>query len=71
MARERKVSRSKLVREAIGAFVAGSREKARSPYATARDLIGTVRGGPPDLSVRTGARMRELLIDRRDRDAER
>lgn len=34
------------------------------PYEAIADLIGCVRGGPPDLSERTGENFRELLTQR-------
>lgn len=40
--------------------LAPERESPR-PYEAIADLIGCVKGGPPDLSKRTGERFRELL----------
>lgn len=62
IAARRQETKSQVVRRAIAELVA--RESA-SPYERAADLIGTVRGGPDDLSERTGRRFRELLEARR------
>jgi len=35
------------------------------PYETIADLIGCVRGGPPDLSENTGEKFRELLTQKK------
>ncbi len=35
------------------------------PYEAIADLIGCVKGGPPDLSERTGERFRELLTQKK------
>lgn len=55
-------SKSQVVRRAIAELVA--RESA-SPFERAADLIGSVHGGPDDLSEQTGRRFRELLEARR------
>jgi hypothetical protein len=40
----------------------------RTPYEGLEHLIGVARGGPADLSVRTGDKLRRLLDGRRRRD---
>lgn len=62
IAARRHETKSQVVRRAISELVA--RESA-TPYERAVDLIGTVRGGPADLSERTGRRFRQLLETRR------
>jgi hypothetical protein len=67
LARERGSTKSQVVRDAVR-LAAGRRRRrprAESPYDSFRGVIGSVRGGPPDLSERTGKRFRQLLIDAR------
>lgn len=67
LARERGSTKSEIVREAVR-LAARRRPRSRiaeSPYDAFRGVIGSVRGGPPDLSERTGGRFRKLLLDRR------
>ena len=54
---------SAVVREAIEEYVASA--PAARPYEALRDVIGMVRGGPTDLSVRTGEKFRAMLEGRR------
>jgi hypothetical protein len=42
-------------------------DSAKQPYKAVKDLIGCVRGGPPDLSVGTGKRFRQLLVRKNPR----
>jgi hypothetical protein len=42
-------------------------KKPQQPFETLADLIGCAEGGPPDLSENTGQRLRELLLQGRDR----
>jgi hypothetical protein len=68
LARERGATKSEIVREAVR--LAARRRRPRSrvaerPYDAFLGVIGSVRGGPPDLSERTGERFRKLLLDRR------
>jgi hypothetical protein len=51
------------VREAIEDYV--ERAPAPRPYEALRDVIGLVKGGPTDLSERTGEKFRALLLTRR------
>lgn len=50
LARERGVSRSLIVREAIAELL-GRQPGERAPAQLARDLVGSLRGGPADLST--------------------
>jgi hypothetical protein len=49
------------LRQAIELLAAQDQE---SPFDRVADLIGSIRGGPPDLSEQTGKRLRQLLADR-------
>lgn len=65
LARKRGQTKSEIVREAIGAVAEqqmNGSESAKRPYEVIEDLIGCVRGGPPDLSVGTGKKFRQLLV---------
>lgn len=72
LARRRRMTRSALIREAIamldrdGPGNAGPRE---SMYEGMKRLgvIGCIRGGPPDLSVNTGEKVRRILEEKRKR----
>lgn len=48
IARQRGISRSAVVRQALGAYAARPKLSALD---LAGDLVGSVRGGPPDLST--------------------
>ena len=62
LARRRSLTKSEVVRRAIRDLL--DRERL-SPYERATDLIGSVTGGPPDLSESTGTRFRRLLEERK------
>jgi len=66
LARERGSTKSQVVRDALQLAARKARHPRRAdlPYHALRGLIGSVRGGPPDLSERTGQRFRQLLLDR-------
>ena len=63
------MTKSQAIREAVRAFA--DREdpapEARRPYDALKHLIGCARGGPPDLSSRTGEAFRERLEAKRKR----
>lgn len=61
IARRRGTTQSQLVRSAIEDLIV--RERG-SLYARVEDLVGSVEGGPPDLSKETGRRFREMLVRR-------
>ncbi|MBM4264153.1 MAG: ribbon-helix-helix protein, CopG family [Deltaproteobacteria bacterium] len=67
LARKRRQTKSEVIRDAVGVLAKqeerGS-ERTR-PYDRVAHLIGCVKGGPRDLSVRSGDKFRELLLDRR------
>ncbi len=67
LARERGSTKSEIVREAVRmAARRGQRSRtAERPHDAFRGIIGSVQGGPPGLSERTGERFRKLLLDRK------
>jgi hypothetical protein len=69
LARKRGRSKSEVIRDAIGILAkrAEEQEMTERPLEAVRDLIGSVRGGPSDLSERTGDRFRRMLQARRRR----
>lgn len=63
LARKRGRSKSEVIRDAIGVLakqIQGEEETER-PYEAVRDLIGSIRGGSSDLSVRTGEHFRRKV----------
>lgn len=68
LSRRRGKSKSEVIREALIAFARS--EEARPPktaYEALGPLIGCVKGGPKDLSERTGEKFRALLLERKRR----
>jgi len=65
LARELGATKSEVIREAVRLAAARRRRPRRAPrpYDALRGLIGSVRGGPPGLSERTGERFRRLLLE--------
>jgi predicted DNA-binding protein len=66
IARAKGRSQSEIVREAIQAFVRDDASEVR-PYDQWKDVIGIIKGGPRDLSERTGEKFTRLLLERRRR----
>ena len=66
IARAKGRSQSEIVREAIQAFVKDEPSEVR-PYDQWKDVIGIIKGGPADLSERTGEKFTKLLLERRKR----
>lgn len=66
IARQRRVSSSEVIREAIEALVERT-ETAASPYESIADLIGVADGGDPKRSEGMGRRFAEHLKARRGR----
>ena len=64
LAKSRRQSKSDVIRDAIG--VLAEREKGaatrKRPYDLVKHLIGCAKGGPRDLSTRTGDRFYEMLV---------
>lgn len=66
LANRRSRTKSEIIREAIESLAReelGERESTR-PFELVSDLVGSVHGGPPDLSLHTGRRFRDLLASR-------
>jgi hypothetical protein len=66
LARKRRQTKSEVIRDAIG-VLAKQEEKGtekKRPYDLVAHLIGCVKGGPRDLSVRTGEKFRRMLVER-------
>ena len=67
LAGQRGQSKSQVIREAIK-ILADNEDKGGKPlrpYDAIAHLIGCARGGPRDLSERTGEKLRKLLVERR------
>lgn len=69
LARKTGLTKSEIIRKAVGVYVAGrgQAEVPLPPYEAMAHLIGSVGGGPKDLSERTGERFRKLLLTRKRR----
>ncbi len=67
LARDSGLSKSQVVRDAVRLAARQARPSGRTPrpYNTFRGILGSVRGGPPNLSERTGMSFRRLLANRR------
>jgi len=66
LARKRRQTKSEVIRDAIG-VLAKQEEKAvgkQRPYDLVAHLIGCVKGGSRDLSVNTGKKFRQMLVER-------
>ena len=69
LVRQRGQSISEIIRDAIAILEKRpqDQEKTEPSFEAVRDLIGSVRGGPSDLSARTGDQFGRILQDRRHR----
>jgi hypothetical protein len=67
LARERGLSKSQVIRDAVRLAARKARPSGRAPrpYDAFRGILGSVRGGPRDLSERTGMSFRRVLASRR------
>jgi hypothetical protein len=65
IARQRRSTRSAVIRDAILALGRGVEGTERSAYSVVEHLIGSIDSGGRQLSVRTGAKVRELLMAKR------
>jgi predicted DNA-binding protein len=62
LARQKSQTKSEVIREAIAALAERESKSGRKDsYEKVRDLVGCVRGGPDDLSVKTGRRFGDAL----------
>jgi hypothetical protein len=66
LARKRGQTKSEVIRDAIGALAKQEEQGAgkKRPHDLVAHLIGSVKGGPRDLSVRTGEKFRQMLVER-------
>lgn len=60
-------TKSEVIREALMALFRAEGEARSNPYEAIAHLIGCARGGPTDLSERTGEKLRKLLLARAHR----
>ena len=68
LARKTGRSKSQVIRDAIAQLARSAEARpAQTPYEAMKHLIGSIRGGPPNLSERTGEKFRQLLLARRRR----
>jgi hypothetical protein len=67
LARRMGRTQSEIIRDAIHRLAAAESEERRGQTAFDlwKDVIGCAKGGPPDLSERTGERFRALLLAKR------
>jgi len=63
LANRKSLTKSEVIRAAIEALAAAEplEEQFAGPHELVSDLIGSVSGGPEDLSTQTGKRFRDLL----------
>ncbi len=66
LARSRRQTKSEVIRDAIGVLAKQEEKGAakKRPYDLVAHLIGCVKGGPRDLSVDTGKKVHEMLVER-------
>jgi hypothetical protein len=69
LARRTGQSKSQVIRDAIGRVARSTMptKPPRTAYDAWKDVIGLAHGGPPDLSERTGEKVRALLLAKRRR----
>lgn len=64
LGRAQRRTKSEVIRQAIQLAAEkelGPGRDETTPYQRSAHLIGSVSGGPPDLSVSTGAKVRQIL----------
>ena len=66
LARKRRQTKSEVIRDAIGVLAKQEEKGAgkKRPYDLVAHLVGCVKGGPRDLSVNTGQKFRQMLLER-------
>ena len=66
LARTRRQSKSAVIRDAIGVLAKQEEKGAekKRPYDLVAHLIGCVKGGPRNLSVDTGRKFHDMLVER-------
>ena len=67
LARKRQQTKSAVIRDAVGVLAEqeNSRSGTKRPYDRVAHLVGCVKGGPRNLSERSGEKFRQMLLDRR------
>jgi hypothetical protein len=67
LARRRRQTKSEVIRDAVGVLAKqeDNTSDRKRPYDLVAHLIGCVKGGPRNLSARSGEKFRRLLLDRR------
>ena len=67
LARKRRQTKSEVIRDAIGVLARQAEKggEAKRPYDLVAHLVGCVKGGPRDLSVQSGEKFRQMLVQRR------
>jgi predicted DNA-binding protein len=67
LARRTGRTKSQVIRDAIARLAEAERDgtAVQTPYESMKHLIGVARGGPRDLSERTGEKFRRVLLARR------
>src|SRR5213593_945889 len=65
LARRRGQTKSGVIREAPLALFEEQAKPQKTAYEAVGHLIGCVKDGPEDLSVRTGGKFRALLLERK------
>ncbi len=65
LAKRRGQTKSEVIRSAIEQLEQQEHVEQRSPYEAMQHLLGCATGGPPDLSMDTGRKLRERLLARR------
>ena len=66
LSRRRRQTKSEVIRDAIGVLAQQEEKGAHNqrPYELVAHLIGCVKGGPRNLSVRTGEKFHQMLVER-------
>jgi hypothetical protein len=66
LARKRGQTKSEVIRDAISALAKQETKdgEKKRPYELVAHLIGCVKGGPENLSVNTGEKFRQMLLER-------
>lgn len=69
LARKRRQTKSDVIRDAIGRLAKDEKDAdgKKRPYDLVAHLIGCVKGGPPDLSTRTGEKFYQILVSKKER----
>jgi hypothetical protein len=67
LARKRRQTKSEVIRDAVGVLAKQEDHgpEGKRPYDLVAHLVGCVKGGPPNLSTRSGEKFRQMLLDRR------